>query len=474
MKFYQIFLTLLISGVTFSQEKINTLNYDNSKVKASLFIADNENKKVVIVNQFKTLTDYLFLDENMNLISKISDENLEEKKEYIGNSFKNGKYYTYWYKDDIITVKELDFSQNSFKKYEIGFTPEKKDKEIAAISQREKLYLIYVNKETNFLNIYSLEENQLKKNAIDVSQMKFVDSNKSVIDFYDICSEENGLFFTNGFNLEPKNNYSSLVHSGQKKKVFIEDNHIVLAFDNNNSFTQTLFVNLNDFSKVQKIFKKQHVNLSNPTAYIDSNSYLTNNYLFQIKSTYDDLYLSVRDSNGNEIKNIAYKTDNFGTTYNSALIEEEGSFIKRDTLKKPNQFIHRVYGKKTSINVKLIDDKYYIYFGGVSYPKQNSGILIGGAIGGAIGGIVGALIAGSPDNLAINGYANRNVVHTKLILDKNFNHITDKAENSKLESLRSFIETEKKTKFYSVFSLTDNLFLTSYDDNKKEIAFYKF
>lgn len=312
------------------------------------------------------------------------------------------------------------------------------------------------------------------KNAVDVSQLKFVNFDKSVIDFYDICSEENMLFFTNGFNFEQKNNFSSLVHSAQKKKIFIEENQIVLSFDNNPNFTQTLIIKLDDFSKIQKIYKKQYVNLKDQTSFVDSNSFITGNYLFQIKSLYETLYLNIKDQNGNDVKSIVYKEDNFGTHYNSDLIQEDGSFIKRDTLKKPKQFIHRVNEQKTSINVKFIDDKYYVYFGGVSYPKQNNGALIGGAIGGAIGGLLGAIIAGSPDNLAINGYANRKVVHTKVILDKNFNHLPEKAENTKLENLRAFLETEKETKFQSVFSLKENLFLTSYDDKKKEITFFKF
>lgn len=124
------FFLILISNLVLSQTKINTLSYDYSKVKASLSITDNENKKVVVINQFKTSTDFLLFDENMHQIGKISEEVLDEKKEYLGSNFKEQKYYTYWYKDDNITIKELDFNQNSFKNYQVNFSPEKKKRKL--------------------------------------------------------------------------------------------------------------------------------------------------------------------------------------------------------------------------------------------------------------------------------------------------------------------------------------------------------
>ena len=41
--------------------------------------------------------------------------------------------------------------------------------------------------------------------------------------------------------------------------------------------------------------------------FIDSNSYIVGNYIFQVKTLIKEMFLTVKDFNNNEIKSISYK-----------------------------------------------------------------------------------------------------------------------------------------------------------------------
>ncbi|MES2812246.1 MAG: hypothetical protein V4670_07230 [Bacteroidota bacterium] len=475
MKTKIIFCLLLLQQILFSQEKINTFSYEINKPKSVVTLSDELNEKVIFIYDYKTNTDFLLFDENMNPKGKISETFTEkEKKDYLGYSVSDNKYYIYWERENIIEVKELDFETSSIKTSQLNFVLEKKEKFLSKFSNNGKFYILTSTKETKILNIYCLENNAIIKKAIDFKAFRFMNSIGSSINFHDLCWEHNGTVFTDGFRIMSNNSFPSLVTSTQKKKIYIQNDTLILAFDENPSFTQVLLINLNDYSTIHKVFDKPYLVWDNQFVTIDSNSYIINNHVFQIKKADGKIYISIKDFENNEIKNIAYQIDNFGKFFNSDFIQEEGSFTKKTILEKPNQFIRRASEQNPAINGFYEDNKYQIDLGGVSYPQQNNGALIGGMIGGLAGSLVGTLIAGNPSNLAINSYANRRVLHLKLILDKDFNHLAEKAPNSKLENLRSFIETEKDQDFNLIYSLKNKLYLTSYDKKLKQTVFYKF
>ncbi|MFC4816434.1 hypothetical protein [Flavobacterium sp. GCM10023249] len=475
MKLKIIAFLLFVQQISLSQEKINTFSYEINKPKNVVTLTDDINEKVVFIYNYKTQIDFLLFDDTMSPKGKISESFAEkENRFYLGYSFSDNLYYTYWAKDNTIEVKELDFATNTVKTSQIDLISENKGKVISYLSENGKCYILSSSKGSNLLTIFVLEKNAAIQKTVDLKDMKFLNSDGGFANFNDICWEGNGAFYKDGFRVMSNNTFPSLVSSTQKKKIFLKDDVLTLCFDYNSNFTQTLSINLKDFSASQKVFNKQFVTTDNQLATIDSNSYIINNHVFQIKTIEGKIYLSIKDAENNEVKNILYQIDNFGTTYNSDLTEEIGSITKKTILEKPNQFVRRVNRQNPSISGYFENDKYHITLGGVSYPQQNSGAFIGGAFGGLIGGIVGALVAGNTSNLEINSYANKIVVHTKIIFDSNFNHVAEKAQDSKLENLRKYIETQKDQEFQLVYSLKNKLYLTSYNKELKQTTFYQF
>ncbi|WP_395055876.1 hypothetical protein [Flavobacterium sp.] len=476
MKKYLIACLFFISQINYSQEKVGSVNYEIENSKGIYSIVDEQDKKIMLIFNDKTKLDFISLDETFQQTGKISmiDES-KGKNDYLGYSKNNQIYYTYWRdsKEENIEVKEVNLDKNTTTTSKIPFVLEK---EIIFNSAtiNNIFYVLSIIKNTDILNIYTFKDGQMNKKSIDNSNLKFVNSENKSINFWKLYSENNGTIYNDGFrNITNKTN-NSLVLSTQKKKSYIDGHSIILSFDNNYTFNQNLIINLKDYTVTQKVLQHENVILKDEFSHTDSNSFILNNKVFLVKTSDEQVFLTIKDLDNNDLKKIIYSSNKTSDFINSDVVQEHGSINKKRVLEKPNQFTRKVHELNPSITGVYENNKYIISLGGVSYPEQNNAMMIGGMLGGFTGALIGALVSYKNYSQGINSYANKKIVYLKCVLDENFNHVNEKTGDSNFDKLRAFIESDKINSYQTIFELNKSLIYTGYDKKTKTYNLYKF
>jgi len=478
MKKHLLVCLFFISQINYSQEKVGSLDYAIYSPKGIYSIVDEQEKKVLLIFNDKTKIDFISLDEAFQQTGKTSiTDDSKGKNDYLGYSKSNQIYYTYWRdsKEENIEVKGLDLAKNTVSASKIPFELEK---EIIfnSVTVNNVFHVLSIVKNTDNINVYSFKEGQVQKKTLDCSNLRFLNSESKAINFWKLYSESIGLYYTDGIrNIANKTN-NSIVLSTQKKKAYVEGDSIILSFDCNTTFNQNLIINLEKLTVSQKVLSQEGIIFKDEfrNNFTNSNSFVLNGKVFLMKTSEDQVSLTIKDFDNKELKKITYTADKLSDYINSDIVQEDGSIKDRRVLEKPNQFTRKVLGLNPAVTGVYEDNKYIISIGGVSYPKQNNAIMIGGMLGGFTGALIGALISYNNYSQGINSYANKKVVYLKCILDENFNHVNEKAVDSNFDKLRRFIEEDKTSSYQTVFEVNKNLIYTSYDERNKKYNLYKF
>ncbi|MCL9804017.1 hypothetical protein NAT51_00675 [Flavobacterium amniphilum] len=463
-------------SVAFAQEKISTVAYEGESLKGINSIVDQEDNKTLLLLHDKSKTDVLVLDETFKQTGKITlAKEVNEKSQYLGYSKNQQNYYTYWEnpKEGKIEVKHLNLSDNTSGSSEIPFVLEK---EIIfnCVTVKNSFYILSILKNTNTLNVYKLQEGQLEKKSIDCSHLKFINHESKPVNFWKLYSEYDGRVYSDGIKSVNTSIHNSIVLSTQKKKSYINGDSIILAFDNNYNFNQNLIINLNDYSITQKVLQQENIIPKSDMTDLQSNSFMVNNKVFLIKTGDQQVFVTIKDLDNNVLKKISYTATDLGQYVNSEVVQEAGSIKSRRALEKPIQFVRKVGNLNPAITGVYENGKYTMTIGGVSYPQQSNGALIGGMVGGLAGALVGALVTSAMYSPTIDSYANKNIVSLKCIMDENFNPTSEKTEESNFERLRIFIEGTVPHAYPHIFISGKDLMYSGYDKENKVLNIYKF
>lgn len=473
MKNSTLFLYFFICIQTaFSQEKVASFNPNNNESK-SVFTIVNEPTKTATLFYIdkKSITSFQFNDELILKDTLHIDYSNKELVDILGYSNSNNKYYLYWNtkKDDEIVTQCFDFEGNkvisSNAVFDIG-----KEKVIDKITVNNIFYVVTVLKNTSVLNFYCFSEGKIFKKTIDCSEYKFVDNENNEVTFWKLYDEFSETVYYNGITNILQETPASLVMSTAKKKAYIYNNSLIFTFDANRAFTQTLTINLSDFTPSQKSYRLPFIQ---KTAYniIDSNSFFINGNFIQIKMDPSVFYITVKDIEGKEIKNLVLYPDKEIEFKNSDILQENGGIKSTRVLDTSNQFLKKTNNLNSSVSCYYNNETYNLVLGGVSYPQQT--VNYGGMFG-LIGSLIGSAIIANFSISNVNSYANKKVVYINCLFDKNFNHLNRYATKLAFDKLRLFNEENDKLINQTIFKLNSVLYMGGYKKETKEYTFYKF
>lgn len=468
-----IVFSLLTFLISFGQEKVSSFSPKDKERKDVFAVVNESDKKTALFFIDKKSLKASQFNENMQFIDSLEiNFSKKEVNDIIGHSLSKNQYYIYWTGSNSkeIVVQCFDFEAKKTRSHTIPFDIGK-EKIINRITKNNIFYIITATKTNNVLNIYTFIDGKQEKNVADGTELKFFSDGKSAT-FWDMYTEQSGMVYRDGLKNISAETPASLVLSTHKKKTYSVENKLIFTFDVNDNFTQILTLDLLNFKLTQKLYTKPYSKRGDFQTF-DSNSFLVNNLLIQIKTSGTALYLSVKDLEGNEIKNITLEQDMPVVFKNSEIIQEDGSIKDQKILEKSNQFIRKTNNLNPSVSGFFKDGQYHLVMGGVSYPKQDAVML-----GGLIGGFTGALIASafssnySVDNL--NSYRNKRVVYIYSTFDKDFNHVSGNSEKTAFDKLRLFSEENTDLINQTIFKLDSKLFFGGYNRNTNEYSFYKF
>jgi hypothetical protein len=473
MKRILILAFLLISNFLIAQEAVNMYQHDLENIKNLHTITDDVNKKSVLILTNKEKIDFVLFDENFNLNTKLTQNNTDNSKEYLGYSFENTTYYTYWQKNKkTIEVLAIDFLNKNINSTLLPFLIDKKEKIINMFNHQNIFYILTVSKSTSHLNLYIFNKINFEKKSIDCSSFRLLDFENKNVDLWGFIDDQSITVYKGGFKVfDTSSSIINAVSATQKKKIFLTEKNIILVSDINSNFSQFLIIHLNNFTISQKAISKAITFNNDPNYSPQTNSFLIGEKIFIIKFGGESVTVLVRDIGNNLLKNFSFSSATGDDFINSDLKEENGSITSGEVIDKKNVFYRRIVAKNASISGYYKNGNYYLTIAGVSYPEQQFFYL---SMFGVVGSTIGMLLEDSSQS-SLPSYADKKIVYFKSIIDKDFNGSPEKLPYSSFDKLRLFIEKDNtKKEFLEPFEFQNHLILTGINKKEKRIIFYKF
>ena len=471
MKKYILFIVLFCFAIAESQNLVSDFKINLDKNTSSFNILNPETNENVLFFLDKENIKCVKIDENLKMVEQLNVSKPEKHfKNIIGYKSENNTFSIYWEnKSNQILEQKIDF--NTKATISNSFELELEDEEVInRVTIGSKFYIVTILKKTSILNFYKFED-KITKTAISFEDKKFVNSINKPSNLWSLINEKRGsqknYLFQNIISETPP----SLVLSAEKRKCYVFGNKLIFSFDNSNSFTQTISIDLESQESNQIVFTKPYLfeNDFNP---IDSNSFFLEDKLIQIKLNYDKMLISVKTFDDVEIKSFEVNDNEEISFKNTDIIQENGSITNKRVLDKSNKLLRKINSSFPSVSFFSSNNEILMTLGGVS-PVKNNNALYGGIIGGFTGAMIGALMTNySIDNA--NSYSNRKVVYINCLFDKDFNHISREIEDNPFDKLRLFIHQNTHLQNQVVFKIDTNLFLGGYDQRNHKYKLFKF
>lgn len=469
----------------FSQELVKTFPLDLKNNRDFFQIVNDSAKEVTLFISDKKRVKAIRFNNEMTFIDSLSTKRPDKKYvDIIGYNKNKNNYRIFWAtKDNREIYSELyDFTKKEATCKEIKLSLYK-EVVLQNFSVSGVFYILTSTEDSDLLNFYRFGENGgFIKKTIDVSTIKLLSNKNKKTTFYELINE--GVYDDNDNKLQliTNQNVSSIVSNSKKGKIYVFDNNLVLSFDNNPSFTQTIAINLDDLSFINSLFVHPYIEIWNNETPV-SNSYIFDSKILQIKFSSEELAVSLKEFNGKEIKTYTARKDTEIDFKNSDIIQENGSYDNYRVLDKTNQFIRKVHNSKPSITCEIIDGKYSVIIGGVEdIMVTGSSLPIGGF--GQVSFTYG--INYTLQNLI--SYKGKKVVYINCLFDSNFNHINDEFLKTPFEKVREFVDNSEDVirtsgfgvqsyTFYkdvTLFKFNKNLYLGNYNSFNKEYKIFRF
>jgi hypothetical protein len=351
---------------------------------------------------------------------------------------------------------------------------------IQYFSQNGKFYIMTILKNSNTLKFYVFDNNgKLEERNVDCSDIRFATSDDEKITLYEVLKEsynENELHFS--LQKIRSENPTSLVESSKKRKCYSNGNTIVITLDSNIDYTQLITIDLDKFQASEKYINKPYIKYIDAFE-LNSNSFLIDKYLYQIKSSSNRLILTVKDLDNNLIKSYEASDENPIIDFkNSNYVQENGGTSSTRILETASQFIRKTNNLNSGISCYKLNDNYLVTIGSISGQQDAAaGVIFGGLVGGIVGAVAVSLVSSAISNPTLdsfNAYSNKKVVYMSGLFDKDNNHIKGDIDALAFDKIRTFFDHKKDVSSPTLYKMDTNYYFGYYDTTINEYTIRKF
>ena len=451
---------------------------DDAKKEVSFFISDKENISAIKFNE-----DFKIID---SLKAPRPDLRFESM---IGYSLSDSKHNVFWtsFKNKEINLQSFDFKAKTITNSVFNFDFSK-EKIIQKLSINNLFYIISLVNKSNILKVYVFDKDgKLEVKAIDTTSYTLANKNGETTTLYKVF-EESFMPFEPSFSLKRVTNDTptSLTFAAYKRKIYTTQNEIIFSFDNCIDFTQLYKLNLTDFSISRTTISQPtkgfdmatnvYADASDErTPDINSNSFIINNKVFQIRLSPDLVKISVKTINGELIKEYSARYDKPIDFKNSDIIQESGSVTNTRVLETSNQFIRKLYNSNPAITCFEKQGDYYATIGSASEVIYgNSGAIIAAGMFGVAGVLLASALTYNPTLENFNSYKDRKIIYINSVFDKDMNHFPGEMKPLAFDELRKFAFSKNKDTDPTIFKFNNYLYLGGYNSKTKLYSFNRF
>ncbi|MCF6295663.1 MAG: hypothetical protein L3J25_08235 [Flavobacteriaceae bacterium] len=471
---YSIIFFVLISFSLESQEVILSFKNEevSKRIKKDSYVLSNKinNELAIILVERKDVFTYLY-DSDFNKISELKTENVKSKyNEIIGYSINDLTYNAVFsnLKKNKFSILSLNFKTKVSNIAEIKFDLED-EIYLDAITYKNRFFLLSA-KQNNVLNIRELDEN------FKINLIKTVTLNNTKDDLDLLTSKIRfGPFYlakSTTANLKKIDNTvpSAIELTSSESKMYQKNNMIYFSFDNNKNATLLYSLNLDDFTLDFKTYDYPKGNLGEFKKF---NSFLLDNYLYQIASSKEEMKFSIKSLNGKLIKEFYIQKTHPISFKNSPIIQEGVTalpFVTKREMEATTKYLRKITSGNVGLTVLKNVNVYYVTLGGFQIITNSGPMMVGPAVNSS-----GTLVAYNPTYVNYSYYSTTKSTYFNSILNSDFKHIKGKFKDNVFDKIKSY---KSSMQLYltaeDVFFHNGELYFGSFNQKEQEYNLVEF
>ena len=432
-----------------SSDHHQALSFSNKETnEVYVVVSDKENVTAMHYNSavfFKDSLKSLTPDKETPWLSGYSfNENNTPVVLWAAENYKKIRTCSFDFKTRKIAEKEYNFT----------FTAEML---LNVFSENNTFYILTKVEEKDQLKLYLFKNDSMSERTIDLSEVKFYDDKNrpmalgKLLEMYPLERMEtkalNPLFFAT-----------------RKSKFYVFEKNIVFTFDHAVTQTQLVDISLDSFTVSSKSVDKP--SLSESAA--NSNSFLQDGHLFQIKSNPDELVVTVHDLiSGAVLQSFQSKHDDI-TFRNSPLFAQTGNQRPKE-LKNTKKFLNRLDGSQTGISVYNQRGDYLVTIGGQRNVATTGDVFLGVSVG-----VAGAVTGTGIELGELFDSPSTQIVYFETHMDPNGNYLKKQQEALASDRISQFLYENRSAVLSNSFPFMDYYILGYYDKKEEKYVLRKF
>lgn len=462
---FLLILSFITSALAQKQVAKLDLNYKARSYgsKESLSISNPNTGELVILIEDKNKTSVYLLDSEMNIKNTLTTDRLESTfRSFIGYQINDDNSYGIVFSDSYkkkFGVVSFNFNNNKIFQKNLIFKFNK-EKYVEGITQNGVFYLMTVNKKTDDVNFYALNNNTFKKHTVSFAEITY-ESNGFKKKVSNILLLSSGLSRVGNLTKIDANSPNAIDNTSKKNKLYQTENELIFTFDTEKEYTRLVRVKIPEFTATTSLFEKKKLfsKVNSYESYYNHNSFLHKNTLYQISVNNSEMFFSAKNATDKSlIKEITLKKEDSITFKNGPIIQEGGSSIFAEDrvreLEKTSKFLRKISRGNTGISAYNYNNLTQITLGSYIEIQRGNGVAFG-AFGGPLGSLAytGVTATFNPTYAAYGGYTSSKSTYIDCLFDKDFNHVKGTKKENIFDKIKSF---EKKFKNQGYSKLNQN------------------
>lgn len=456
MKKLLIFFLLASPSVLLSQTILNSYPLNLTRI--------DENSQILNAEDVKTHDVYVFAADSKNinilkysksffLTNQFADSIKDaENRVLLGSSISDdGNPTLYWSSKESQNIKIIKYYLDNNTSRSLNFNiPENNEYIITTFQKNNTFYILGKERDSQHLLLYELKNGKCEIKMFDFSASRFQNERgqyftfSSLIRYFPIQKMESDDF----------NPLNKTVHIN---KLYVLNDRIILTFDYNQKKTQVFDLNIKTAEMTEKNFNQPESKSASKT----SNSFFSENKLFQVKASKEELLFAIKDFDSEKtIKSISVSKKDTIRFKNSPLFVQIND-NKPKEIKTTAKFFSQLEDLSVGISVLQNDKNSYLTFGGYleyivsdfNYGRSNS--------------------FDSFENQV--QYRQSKMVYFDSMLNSNLEFVTDqKSEPLAIDNVFYYLGTNKNAVLQNILKLKDYYVLSYYDTVLKQYTIRKF
>lgn len=488
-KMRNLLILLFLSINCFGQDIVKTFELKLKSNKDVFQIVDENTGDVnFFVSDRKKIMAFN-LNKSLEIKDSLSAPRPERRyKDILGYASENHRHFIYWTttnKEDVY-VQEFDFQKRQLRSIPLNLTiTSDEENYLESFTTNGKFYIIRLNNKDKQLYLYEIFGESVSRHILNTKEMSLYLTDNFKSNIYNIFADND--FDHNPFdsNFEKEMTISkinlksptTLADSAKKRKMYIIGGNVYISFDNTNTKTQLIKVDLQ--TKTCQLIDIPKPVIENSDTTLTTNSFLIDDKIFQIAVTAKKIVLVEKDLVGNIIKQHSVNDKDIFTIKNSPFTRERISGSERE-LETTAQFLRKIVRSNVGISVYKVYDNYLMTIGCISAESSGGGApMMGmGGFGMPMGG--STMMMPIPANfmmMSYNSYKGRRSIATKSLFNKDFTHISGELKDLAFDKIKKFEDDYmgiSSLKLQTIFRQGTDYIFGCYDEDLEQYSFRKY